>query len=880
MADESIIEQLAGGIASIESGGDYGVRGPVTAKGDRAYGKYQIMGANIPSWTRDALGTELTPDAFLADPDAQEKTARFRMGQYLDQYNGSMRDAASLWHSGMSYDQVLEEDRKRAERGEKPLGDQLGTKTTDYADRVAGFTGAGSTSAAPTRTATITGPDGRKATLTIPGNATPESIQSAIDAVVAQMGGGTTPPPETPPAPPAEVPTPPSALPARETDVDQSAADMNAFYGLAPDHPVGKYGASLGKPIADALSDVYNAFAQPAPAAGDPTQSATWWDALDRSLKLLHPLAVPAEAAGNVVFQGLSDVGAPPEVASLFATAASLYAGAKTPVPGVTEAPTTGPWYRHVGGGNTKMPFQGTAATRAAAQDADAAVNQAREAVATAQGVEGAAQAAEAATVQGGDVAVAQADELATAARATAEDAARSAEAAAATAKPAPEAAARARAALTPGGGTATEGSAAVTGQLERELKEIKDPVQGIYNSLIENAEAEHRSLDPSNYKRISEQIAALKEELGPTLSGQAKAVIENIENSINTGQRLGAKAIDAYKQQLDTLFEGRVPHGVSPKTRALYDFKWEVRDMMRSMYDGEEKQWAEAADALWRDTIIGKDSPTALGNLVKLAKKNPQTFAERVLGNGTADKQGVYARAVMKHLDDAGKAQMREAVLSRAIDSATDATTGNLDPAKLLQAVGKYNRDFYEAIVSKDADAVFKTLRAEQSAVGETAGAAARGSQWATAAEREAAQTARGAAKDVSKAGQATAAAGRDVAAAERGLSSAEAQAEKAAAKATEPNRLARFTSKGIEFAIGEGVAAALGHPGAGLLGAGRFLLPADGLAKMLADSTKANLLARALKTPFNSPAGVAIIETLRNRDTSTNFLRSESPE
>lgn len=52
----------ANAIANIESrgSGDYGARGPQTASGDRAYGKYQVMGANIPSWTQAALGRSMT----------------------------------------------------------------------------------------------------------------------------------------------------------------------------------------------------------------------------------------------------------------------------------------------------------------------------------------------------------------------------------------------------------------------------------------------------------------------------------------------------------------------------------------------------------------------------------------------------------------------------------------------------------------------------------------------------------------------------------------------------------------------------------------------------------------------------------------------------
>ena len=53
-------------IANIESrgSGGYSALGPLTKKGDRAYGRYQVMGDNLPSWTKEALGRQLTPDEF------------------------------------------------------------------------------------------------------------------------------------------------------------------------------------------------------------------------------------------------------------------------------------------------------------------------------------------------------------------------------------------------------------------------------------------------------------------------------------------------------------------------------------------------------------------------------------------------------------------------------------------------------------------------------------------------------------------------------------------------------------------------------------------------------------------------------------------------
>lgn len=66
-------------IASIESGspeGNYSAIGPVVKAGsyagDRAFGKYQVMGKNIPVWTKEVFGQSMTPEQFLKNPQAQE----------------------------------------------------------------------------------------------------------------------------------------------------------------------------------------------------------------------------------------------------------------------------------------------------------------------------------------------------------------------------------------------------------------------------------------------------------------------------------------------------------------------------------------------------------------------------------------------------------------------------------------------------------------------------------------------------------------------------------------------------------------------------------------------------------------------------------------
>ncbi len=90
-------EQFFRAIAEQESGGNYKAVG-VMVRGDRAYGKYQIMGANIPSWTKKYLGYSMTPQQFLNSPSAQEKVAKGHLKSYYDKYGA--RGAASAWYSG------------------------------------------------------------------------------------------------------------------------------------------------------------------------------------------------------------------------------------------------------------------------------------------------------------------------------------------------------------------------------------------------------------------------------------------------------------------------------------------------------------------------------------------------------------------------------------------------------------------------------------------------------------------------------------------------------------------------------------------------------------------------------------------------------------
>lgn len=125
------IDAIAQGIANIESRGQkdpYKAVGPVTHRGDRAIGKYQIMGRNVPTWTKQALGKSMTPEEFAANPAAQEATAKFKMAQYYERY-GTAGDVASMWHAGIPLDRAIAQQRR----------DILGTKTSDYSRHVSEY---------------------------------------------------------------------------------------------------------------------------------------------------------------------------------------------------------------------------------------------------------------------------------------------------------------------------------------------------------------------------------------------------------------------------------------------------------------------------------------------------------------------------------------------------------------------------------------------------------------------------------------------------------------------------------------------------------------------------------------------------------------------
>jgi hypothetical protein len=87
------LDQLLYGIRQVESGGNYSVVNSIGA-----VGAYQVMKANIPSWTKRALGYSMTWQQFRDSRSAQDTVARVILGGYYNKYGAA--GAASMWFSG------------------------------------------------------------------------------------------------------------------------------------------------------------------------------------------------------------------------------------------------------------------------------------------------------------------------------------------------------------------------------------------------------------------------------------------------------------------------------------------------------------------------------------------------------------------------------------------------------------------------------------------------------------------------------------------------------------------------------------------------------------------------------------------------------------
>lgn len=106
--DPSMIDLALGALSDVESrgSGGYEAIGPVVTKGmykgQRAYGKYQVMEGNIGPWTEKHYGERLTTEQFLNNPEAQDAVAENLILANWEKY-GNIEDAVSVWFTGRPY---------------------------------------------------------------------------------------------------------------------------------------------------------------------------------------------------------------------------------------------------------------------------------------------------------------------------------------------------------------------------------------------------------------------------------------------------------------------------------------------------------------------------------------------------------------------------------------------------------------------------------------------------------------------------------------------------------------------------------------------------------------------------------------------------------
>jgi hypothetical protein len=101
--DNPTLTMLMRGVNTTESSNNYKAIGPRTRTGDRAYGISQVMGANVPDWTKQFYGQSLTPEQYLNTPEAQVAVTQGKLGELLQKYK-TPQDAASVWFSGRPLD--------------------------------------------------------------------------------------------------------------------------------------------------------------------------------------------------------------------------------------------------------------------------------------------------------------------------------------------------------------------------------------------------------------------------------------------------------------------------------------------------------------------------------------------------------------------------------------------------------------------------------------------------------------------------------------------------------------------------------------------------------------------------------------------------------
>jgi hypothetical protein len=131
------IDSYAAAIRRIETGGTLWPNGRYDIKvkaGKRngktrwALGAYQIMEENLPSWSREALGREVSTEEFLKSPAIQDAIFKYWFKKYADKWGPE--NAARAWLAGPGYVKKHLEGKAKSQPA-----DIFGTTPDVYAER-------------------------------------------------------------------------------------------------------------------------------------------------------------------------------------------------------------------------------------------------------------------------------------------------------------------------------------------------------------------------------------------------------------------------------------------------------------------------------------------------------------------------------------------------------------------------------------------------------------------------------------------------------------------------------------------------------------------------------------------------------------------------
>jgi hypothetical protein len=117
--NDGMIEKYAASIRHIESTNRYGVTANA-GNGRTALGAYQVLNTNLPKWSREAVGREVSQSEFLRSKELQDRIFRHRFSKYVAQYGAD--GAAKAWLGGPG-----------AAKGKSRGADRFGSTPDSYA---------------------------------------------------------------------------------------------------------------------------------------------------------------------------------------------------------------------------------------------------------------------------------------------------------------------------------------------------------------------------------------------------------------------------------------------------------------------------------------------------------------------------------------------------------------------------------------------------------------------------------------------------------------------------------------------------------------------------------------------------------------------------